>query len=59
MESIIGKIKTDYSLYTKEVLAEFGTSKKSLFIGIPKETDYQEKRIPLTPNSVGVSKLWL
>lgn len=52
MESIIGKIKTDYSLYTKEVLAEFGTSKKSLFIGIPKETDYQEKRIPLTPNSV-------
>ncbi len=52
MESISGKIKTDYSLYTKEVLAEFGTSKKSLFIGIPKETDFQEKRIPLTPNSV-------
>ena len=52
MESIIGKLKTDYSLYTKEVLAEFGKSKKSLFIGIPKETDYQEKRIPLTPNSV-------
>lgn len=52
MESTIGKIKTDYSLYTKEVLAEFGTSKKSLFIGIPKETEFQEKRIPLTPNSV-------
>ncbi len=52
MESILGKLKTDYSLYPKEVLAEIGNSKKSLFIGIPKETDYQEKRIPLTPNSV-------
>jgi alanine dehydrogenase len=52
MESMLGKIKSEYSLYTKEVLAEIGSSKKSLFIGIPKETDYQEKRIPLTPNSV-------
>lgn len=52
MESILGKIKTDYALYPKEVLAELDRSKKSLFIGIPKETDYQEKRIPLTPNSV-------
>ena len=52
MESLIGKIKTQHTLYPKEVLAELGNSKKSLFIGIPKETDYQEKRIPLTPNSV-------
>lgn len=40
---MLGKIKSEYSLYTKEVLAEIGTSRKSLFIGIPKETDYQEK----------------
>lgn len=52
MDSIIGKFKTDYSLYTKEVLADIQNSKKSLYIGIPKETDYQEKRVPLTPNSV-------
>lgn len=52
MESLIGKIKTEYSLYTKEVLAEIGNNKKSLFLGIPKETEYQEKRVPLTPNSV-------
>lgn len=52
MESMLGKIKSEYALYTKEVLAEIGNSKKSLFIGIPKETEYQEKRIPLTPNSV-------
>ncbi|MDB5226813.1 MAG: alanine dehydrogenase [Bacteroidota bacterium] len=52
MESILGKIKSEYSLYTKEVLAAIDTNKKSLFIGIPTETDYQEKRIPLTPNSV-------
>jgi len=52
MESILSKIKSEYALYPKEVLAEVETHKKSLFIGIPKETDYQEKRIPLTPNSV-------
>lgn len=52
MESIIGKLKLEYTLYPKEVLAEVGNSKKSLFIGIPKETEFQEKRIPLTPNSV-------
>ena len=49
MESIIGKLKLEYTLYPKEVLAEVGNSKKSLFIGIPKETEFQEKRIPLTP----------
>ncbi|MEZ5027076.1 MAG: alanine dehydrogenase [Chitinophagales bacterium] len=52
MESILEKIKTDYALYPKEVLASIETNKKSLYIGIPKETDFQEKRIPITPNSV-------
>lgn len=52
MESIPGKIKIDYELYPKEVLAELGQRNKSMFIGIPCETEFQEKRIPLTPNSV-------
>ncbi len=52
MEAIKGNIKTEYALYPKEVLAELEQSKKSLFLGIPKENDYQEKRVPITPNSV-------
>lgn len=52
MESILKKIKSDYALYPKEVLAELHQNKKSLFIGIPKESNLQEKRVPLTPNSV-------
>jgi len=39
-------------LYPQEALVEIKTSKKSLFIGIPKEVMMQEKRVPLTPNSV-------
>jgi alanine dehydrogenase len=52
MESFSGKIKIDYELYPKEVLAELGQRHKSMYIGIPRETEFQEKRIPLTPNSV-------
>ena len=33
---------------------ETRTRKNSLYIGIPKETSFQEKRIPLTPLSVAV-----
>ncbi len=47
-----GKVKVDYELYPKEVLAEMSHKKKSMYIGIPKETEFQEKRVPLTPNSV-------
>jgi len=39
-------------LYPQEALAEVKTSKKSLFIGIPKEVMMQEKRVPLTPDGV-------
>ena len=39
-------------LYPQEVLLKIKKSKKSLFIGIPKEVMMQEKRVPLTPNSV-------
>ena len=39
-------------LYPQEALVEIKTSRKSLFIGIPKEVMMQEKRVPLTPNNV-------
>lgn len=39
-------------LYPQEALMEVKKSKKSLFIGIPKEASIHEKRVPLTPNSV-------
>ncbi|WP_423147011.1 alanine dehydrogenase [Rubrolithibacter danxiaensis] len=38
----------------QEAMLETRTRKNSLYIGIPKETSYQEKRIPLTPLSVAV-----
>ena len=52
MEETLSKIKQEIALLPKEELASMGKSGKSLFIGIPKDTDYQESRIPLTPNSV-------
>ena len=39
-------------LYPQEALLEVKKSKRSLFVGMPKEVRMQEKRIPLTPNSV-------
>lgn len=39
-------------LYPQEALVEIKKSRKSLFIGIPKEVMMQEKRVPLTPNGV-------
>lgn len=38
--------------YPQEALIEIKRPKKSLSIGIPKEFMMQEKRVPLTPNSV-------
>jgi alanine dehydrogenase len=38
--------------YPQEALIEIKRPKKSLSIGIPKELMMQEKRVPLTPNSV-------
>jgi alanine dehydrogenase len=39
-------------LYPQEALVEVRKSRKSLFIGIPKEVMMQEKRVPLAPNNV-------
>ena len=52
METTLEKIKQEYALTPKEALAQISNIKRSLSIGIPKETALQEKRIALTPNSV-------
>ncbi|HYC28303.1 MAG TPA: hypothetical protein VEB42_05790 [Chitinophagaceae bacterium] len=51
-ESTIIKLKKEFGITTREQLAEIGDKKKQLYIGIPKETYLQERRIPLTPNAV-------
>lgn len=38
----------------KEQLQEVETSDRELFIGLPKETSFQENRVALTPEAVGV-----
>lgn len=52
MEATIEKIKKEFKLTPQEALADIFPIKKSLYIGIPKEESFQEKRIPLTPNSI-------
>ena len=51
-KSTLGKLQKEYGLETKESLAEMGDQSKRLYLGIPKESAYQERRISLTPNSV-------
>jgi len=41
-------------LMPKESLQEVGKLKQSLYIGIPRETSFQENRIPLVPSSVAL-----
>jgi alanine dehydrogenase len=41
-------------IYPKEALSKVKTSKNSLVIGLPKETELQEKRVVLTPEAVGL-----
>lgn len=43
---------TKQQLLPQEETLEVGKHKKELFIGIPKETSYQERRICLTPDAV-------
>ena len=46
------ELAKESQLYPQEALLEIKKSNSSLFIGIPKEVRMQEKRVPLTPNSV-------
>ena len=42
------------ALSPQEEMLEIGRKKQSLYIGIPKETEFQEQRVALVPESVGL-----
>ena len=42
------------SLMTKEEMLEVALKKSELFIGIPKEISFQERRVALAPEAVGL-----
>lgn len=47
-------ISTSFAYITQEEVLEIEPKEKKLFIGIPKETSFQESRIALTPEAVSV-----
>ncbi|MCX2739978.1 alanine dehydrogenase [Pontibacter anaerobius] len=47
-----GKLATSPALYPKESMLAVEERRRSLFIGIPKESSFQENRIGLTPDAV-------
>lgn len=49
-----GKISSSEVFMPKEEMLEISKSKKKLTIGIPKEISFQEKRIALVPEGVGL-----
>ena len=51
---LLKQLAREQSMLPQEQLMEVGRKKKSLFIGIPKETIFQEHRVPLTPSAVAV-----
>ena len=50
---ILKSLAFQASLSPKEEMIETGQKKQSLYIGIPKETELQEQRVALVPESVG------
>ncbi|WP_347158214.1 alanine dehydrogenase [Pontibacter chitinilyticus] len=46
------KIATSHALYPKESMLAVEERRRSLFIGVPKESSFQENRIGLTPDAV-------
>lgn len=58
------KLAEGTKLYPQEQLAEIGSKKHSMFIGIPKEISLNENRIALTPGAVSLlvksdHKIWI
>ncbi|HRH38128.1 MAG TPA: alanine dehydrogenase, partial [Flavobacteriales bacterium] len=51
---LLKQLAREVAMMPQEQLMEVGRKKKSLFIGIPKETVFQEHRVPLTPSAVAV-----
>lgn len=54
MSNISAQIASQLGIATQEKLADLSQKNKQLFIGLPKETSFQENRIALTPQSVGL-----
>ena len=54
MMSGFSEIAKQAMLQPQEALEEIKSKKNNLYIGIPKETSFQENRIALTPLSVGL-----
>ena len=54
MKGALSDIARQAMLQPQEAMLQTKNKKNSLFIGIPKETSFQENRIPLTPLSVAV-----
>lgn len=54
MTDCISEVAQQAMMQTKESLERVKQQKNSLYIGIPKETSYQENRIALTPLSVAL-----
>jgi len=53
-KSSISELVQSAVMQPQEKMQEVAKSKKELFIGMPKEVSFQEKRVPLVPESVGV-----
>jgi len=53
-KSGLGELSQARSLYPQESLLKVRSTNKSLFIGIPTETAFQENRVALTPDSVAL-----
>jgi alanine dehydrogenase len=50
----ISSLITSAGLMPQEAMVEVKKREKKLYIGIPKETSFQENRIPLVPESVSL-----
>lgn len=50
----IRELAQEAMLMPQEEMLEIGRKKKSLYIGIPKETSFQETRVALTPDAVSL-----
>jgi len=48
------RLAKERSIYPQESLLKIKKDNKALFIGIPSEISWQEKRVPLTPEAVGI-----
>jgi alanine dehydrogenase len=54
LPSGLSKLISSVSMVPKEAMMEIKKQQKQLYIGIPKETSFQENRIPLIPESVSL-----